>query len=227
MARARFGSRTLGACLLAVLGLSAFMAGGAQGSWLVGEGLLVDEKPLKAQAHNELILNVPSKLLEKLCTEVHLGGGSKVSPFPLSYMLLVLHLENCQTISQHKVVPGCKPTEPVVMKAHGTLIHHGGEDYLLLTPDDAVNNRFGRLDFPVATCALPDTNLSGSIVLQCLTQALSQSGTCLSHEKSHLVSEAPSVLFPGHGLLYGASAATLSGILNLELTSGENWSGHA
>lgn len=228
MTRARFGLKTLGTCLLVVLGMTALMASGAQASWLIGGNPLNGERALQISAHSESILQVPAKLLEKLCTTVSAGAGSKIETVigaPLNYILVILNFTNCQTIANHVVVPGCRPAEPVVIRAEGELFLHNGDEYILLTPDDAINNRFGRLDFPAATCALPDTNLTGSMVLECLTASLT-AGDCLTNEVNHRVSQAPVALFPGHGLLFGANAAALNGVMNFELVSGEVWSGH-
>jgi hypothetical protein len=227
MSYARQG-RGLGLCLLAVLGLMAFMAVGAQGKWLVGAGTLSGTKEVKVKAHSELVLSVPSKNLLKLCTEVSAGAGSLINSTPLGFILLVLSLTNCQTLINNVVQVNCKPKEPVVMKAKGQVFLHEGEEYILLTGDEEIAGgsfRFARIDFP-ETCALPDTNLSGSIVLECLNSSLGTAGNCLEHSVSHLVQQAPAALFPGDGLLYGINAATVSGIGNAELTSGETWSAH-
>jgi hypothetical protein len=213
---------------VAVLGMTAFMASGAQAKWLVGSGTLSGTKEVKAKAHTEFIMSVPSKNLKKLCTTVAAAAGSLINSAPLAFILLVLNYTNCQTLINDVVQPQCKHKEPIIMKAKGQVFLHEGEEYILLTGDEEVSPgvfRFGRLDFPEA-CALPDTNVTGSLVLEGLNSSLSTSGNFLEHVVSHLVQQASSALFPGHGLLYGTNSATLSGIANLELVSGETWSAH-
>jgi hypothetical protein len=227
MTRARFSAKALGPCLVAVLSLTAFMATSAQAKWLVGSGTLSGTKEVKIKAHTELVLSVPSQNLKKLCTEVSAGAGSLINSTPLGFILLVLNLTSCETIVSGVVQVKCKPKEPVKLSAKGQVFLHAGEEYILLEGDEVVGGvpRFARIDFP-EECALPDTNLSGSAVLECLTSSLNTSGSCLDHSVSHLVQQAPVSLFPGDGLKYGVNAATVSGIGNAELASGEAWSAH-
>jgi hypothetical protein len=63
------------------------------------------------------------------------------------------------------------------MSAKGQFFLHEGEEYILLEGHEVVGGvpRFGRLDFP-EECALPDTNLGGSVVVECLNSSLSTTG---------------------------------------------------
>jgi hypothetical protein len=227
MNRSRIGLKTLGVCVVAMLSLTAFMASSAQAKWLVGAGTLSGTKELKGKAHTEGILDVPSQNLEILCTAVAAGAGSLINSTPLAFILGVLNFTNCQTLVSKVVNAKCKPKEPIKATGKGQVFLHNGEEYVLLEGHEVVGavTRFARVEF-IEGCALPNTNVTGSVVLECLNASLSTSGNCLEHTASHLVQEAPAALFPSDGLKYGVNTANILGIANAELVSGEAWSAH-
>jgi hypothetical protein len=100
MTHARFSVKALGLCLVAVLGMAAFMASSVQAKWLVGTGTLSGTKEVKAKAHTKFkfIWPVPSQGLQKLCTAVAVAAGSLINSTPLAFILSVLNFTNCQCL---------------------------------------------------------------------------------------------------------------------------------
>lgn len=205
--------------VLAALSVLAPMPTSALAEWLVSE-TYKEVRVEQHESHGWLL--VPSKALKVLC-ETITTLDAKILFIPASGVLVIIHFEKCTTFSNEKESVGCTPKEPIVVKAEGTLIEHNASIYVLLTPDDTVNNRFTRIDFPGATCALPDTNITGSITLECLNLSL-EPDDCSSDELSHLFTQ--SSLGLGDQLLYGVSAATLDGVGEVRLVSDEAWSAH-
>ncbi len=134
---------------------------------------------------------------------------------------------------------GCKPKEPIVANGIGEGFLHPVKEltYLIVKPDQG--NRFTTLEFNEETCALPNAEIGGEIVGECLNEKLETmeeaSGhpdLCLEEAVHHLVQEAkaPRSLFKlSTELKYGANPAFIDGIADAFLTGtyeGKKWSGH-
>jgi len=229
MSHARVGVRAFGLCLVAALGLMAFMAAGAQATWLVKGATLAAkaDKPAEISNHSALgKLLVPAKNLTLDCTTLASDDGLLNPASGLGEVLGTLLFTGCSTLQpEGTTLAKCKPKEPIEAKGKGNLILHNADTYLLIEPEVAGGN-FTRIDFPVE-CALPDTNITGSLVLECLGPNLEKGKElCLKEEVTHLAQQAPTALFPSDGLFYGVSPATIDGVAKAKLTSGETWAGH-
>jgi hypothetical protein len=242
MTYARRVLRTLGACLFAALGLMAMTATGAQAAeeWLIEGARAPDPTPIHAAIHplkadlkKHVVFLIPAKKLEILCSELVSDDGLLIQN---TLILILLLFKKCDTIQNGVVLKSCQLAEPLDIGLLGHLFLHGEPKkltYILFEPDDKVLNRFGRFDFPEA-CALPDTNLNGAFVAECLGEKLEkkeETGTdyCLEELVHHLIQQAPEELFPKDVLLYGVNPALFDGILDLLLSGaneGKRWSGH-
>jgi hypothetical protein len=232
--------KTLGLCLMAALSLMAFV-GATQASalWLESGATITSKLPGNAKIvglENEhavahLVLVTPAKELEILCKAATALEGQL-----LSGTVLVsgkLSFSECQTFQKKVLSPGCKPSEPIVTEkilAH-LILHPAGElTYVLIEPE-APATKFALFDFNEETCALPDTNIAGSVAAECLGEewqlmATTKVDYCLSELKNHLITEAPRALFPSDVLKYGANETFIRGVLNVFLNTGNAFSGH-
>jgi hypothetical protein len=232
--------RMLGLGLMAALSLMAFV-GATQASalWLESGATIAANLPGNAKivglesehAVVHSVLEVPAKELEILCKAAKAAGGQL-----LSGTVLVsgkLEFSECQTFQKKVLSKGCTPAEPIVSEkilAH-LILHPAGElTYALIEPE-APATRFALIDFNEETCALPDTNVTGSVVAECLGEewqlmATTKVDYCLSELKNHLITEAPRALFPSDVLKYGANEAFIHGVLNVFLNTGNPFSGH-
>jgi hypothetical protein len=236
MSYARHGRR-LGVCLVAALGLMGLMAAGAQATWLVNGATLAAKagKAVEVLNHSAVITKlIPAKNLAIDCKLVHSDDGLLNPASGVGEILGTLLLTECTTLQPiGTAVAKCKLKEPEEIKGKGNLFLHNGDTYILLEPEEGI---FTRVDFP-EECALPDTNIAGSIVLECLGPNLEKGkDLCLKEEVTHLFQEAPSSLFAGQteggvtlpkdGLLYGVSPLTIDGVVKATLASKETWAGH-
>lgn len=245
--------RMLGLGLMAALSLMAFAGatqasalwleeGNAIGSNLEGNAKIVGLEGNTTVVHN--VLEVPAKELEILCKKVKAAKDSLL----LSGTVLVkglLEYEECENFQKKVLSKGCKPKEPIVASVLGHLILHPTEGskltWALLEPEEGQKN-FAEIDYNEETCALPDAEVAGSVVVECLGEKYELMATtgvdyCLEELVNHLITEAPRALFlkeepvgskkfVGDILKYGANEAFIKGVLSVALNTGSKWSGH-
>jgi hypothetical protein len=241
MSQATKGLRVLGVSLLAALGLMAFSAVVAQGAWLES-GVEIKENlagtatihPLPGTGIVDGRLNVPSQNLEISCSELETKEGKLVTGSNPPLASGTLNFKNCETFQKGKLNKGCKPAEPISSgKIHGVLKldETNKLTYILILPE--TGELFTTIDFNIDTCALPDAEIKGNVPSECLNEALetmeaSGKDFCLEEMKHHLIQEATNhTLYPG-GLKYGSGgvAASITGILDVKLNTGNPFSGH-
>jgi hypothetical protein len=217
------GLKALGLSFLAVLGLMAFMAAGASANWLVeGKELHVTEE-VAVKTHVEGNLLVPAQKLEIKCTIVE---GKDLLLQALSTLASgKVAFKGCVTTQNGKLAPNCDPiNQPITAGGTAHLILHNGAEYVLFKP---VGGLFTTVEFDPAKCALvEDSEVTGTLVAECLTEALG-AGNCLNEEVAHLLrAHANQALF-GAGLFFGENSATLDGIAATALAGkAAKWSGH-
>jgi hypothetical protein len=249
--------KTLGLCFVAALGLVALVASSASATWLV-EGATVVEKEVTAEVHplkngeKHVVVLVPAKELEQLCEKVTTSGGKIYNG---TLLLATLEFTKCKTFQKGKESPGCKPKEPIVTKIRAHLILHPASEltWLLVEPDlknakgeeiAPPGSKFTTIEYNEETCALPNSEIKGEIVHECLTEdlktmeeALNKPDLCLSELVNHLTQEVPGAQRSLFGitaekeLKYGANPMFIDGILKWFLVeggaaTGKRWSGH-
>lgn len=231
--------KALSLCLMAALGLMAFLASGAQAEWLLEGKVITENTPFHGVIHplekepktKHLVLLVPAKEIEILCAKLVIDEGVLLSGASLAALGLLLFSE-CETFQKKVLSKGCKPKEPIDAKVIGKLILHEKLNYILIEPD--LTKNFTVIDFNEETCALPDTEVNGSVVVECMGEKLELKEVtgidyCLEELVHHLITEASRKLFPADVLKYGANEAFLDGIVDLLLSGkdeGKKWSGH-
>ena len=244
MNQGKHGLRAFGLAIVAVLGLMALMAAGAQANWLI---LLKENDPtsIDTPTSNVLVKVVKHTAdMTDLITGVNLSilckkiEGDDVLLIPgtattatASGTLLFSECEGIEK-STGKTAANCKPAEPI--QAAGkmlTVLHTNGRNYLLFEPESG--KPFTTIKFS-ELCALTETsNITGELVFEC--GLLNGSGVfvgedCKNHQKVHLMQQAPEALFPGQ-LKYGTHVSTVDGIVADELVgapfTGLSWSGEA
>jgi len=231
--------KMLGLGLMAALSLTAFVgvtqasavwleSGTTIASNLEGNAKIVGLESEHAVVHG--VLEVPAKELKILCKKSAADDGLLLSGTVLVKGTLLF--TECETFQKEKLSAGCKPIEPIVGKALGHLILHptGELTYVLIEPEEGAT-RFARIEFNEEKCALPNTDVTGSVVAECLGeewQLMASTGVdyCLSELVNHLITEAPRSLFPSDVLKYGANEAFIRGVLSVALNTGNKWSGH-
>ena len=230
------GFGALGLSLLAIAGLMAFMAAGAQASeksWLVLGADIAANQKVEVSTHKEFILDVPTETnLEILCLtvagdDVLITAGTTTGSGTLLFTNCKIFQNGVEkTACEKKVTGGVVEglLEPITVSGKGKLILHGGKNYVLFEPTVA-GGVLGPVRFD-PPCPLPETNnLKGSLVAECLTSALVASD-CATQELVHLFQQAPEALFPEDKITYGTKTAKVLGIAKAELASGEPWCGH-
>jgi hypothetical protein len=235
------GARVFALSFLAIAGLMAFMAVGAQASekaWLLlGVDIPANQKVL-AEAHTEGNLKVKEETnLEILCKTIETED-----------LLLIkstteakgkVKFTNCKTWQNGAdITTNCKPVEPITAGGIALLILHPVEKplvYVLFEPE-TVGGNFSQIKFK-SPCALPETNnVKGSLVAECATLVedkekepvvkLIVGETCLTERVLHLLQPASAELFKEDGLIYAKKTAVLSGTVSVVLENGEPWCGH-
>lgn len=186
-------------------------------------------------------VEIPAKELELLCA----SAKAKDELLLTGTVLLkkTVELTECKTFQKKKESTGCKPSEPIVAKALEHLILHEtvlngekeellekGFTYVLIEPEEG-KKQFTTVDFNEETCALPDTEATGTVVAECLGEKYelevnTKVDYCLQELVNHLLTEAPRKLFTKDILKYGANEMFIKGVLNLFLNTGNKWSGH-
>jgi hypothetical protein len=219
------GLKVLGLSLVAVLGLMAFLAAGAQAS---EQAWLVEAKDITA----------PQKVIGK----VHVEGNLEVEKETnLEILCAVIETENLELINATVEAKGkvkfktckawqagaekaaCKPVEPIVAGGKARLILHNAKNYVLFEPEVAGGN-FAQIKFK-EPCALPEVNnVKGNLVAECLKAENLAAVDCAQEEKVHLL-KANEVLF-ADALTYATKAAKLLGVAAVELENGKPWCGH-
>jgi hypothetical protein len=230
----RNGLKVLGLSLVAVLGLMAFMAVGAQANWLILEGAKVVESDavVEVEKHTEGNLLVKEETnLEILCSVVETDPTAKILLLEKSTIAHGhLIFKTCKTWQAGKESPNCKPVEPILAGGLAKVIlHTNGENYVLFEPLTAGGN-FTQLKFK-EPCALPElNNVKGTFVAECgkLEPANTFVHTdCKNHEVTHLVRQASTTLFPEDVLKYGTKTALIDGIAAVRLAEPEKFKGAA
>jgi hypothetical protein len=233
---------------MAVLGLMAVSASGAQAieGWLVNKETLTKKvtgeaviHPLKNGTVHGVLL-VPAKELEILCKKLKTSEGLLET---VVLVLGILEFTECETFQKKVLNKNCKPKEPITATVLAHLFLHNALTYVLLEPDGAngePGKKFTLIDFNEETCALPDSEVKGEAVAECLDEELKtmeeatgKPDLCLVDLVNHLIQEAPSRSLFGiteaKELKYGANPAFIDGILKAFLTGehkGMTWSGH-
>jgi hypothetical protein len=228
----RNGLKVLGLSLVAVLGLMAFMAVGAQAGWLIEKVEIAAETEVTAKAHTPGILTIAKKNIELKCTEL---GAQSLKLIPKTTAKGEIQFKNCVTISpigSGTVQASCKPVEPIKASGQAKLILHpevGGKNYVLFEPATG-STKFAIVEFP-GGCALVETSeITGHLVVECgkLVSEKFVGGDCKEEEATHLV-QPNETLFPTDTLNFGKNAATLKGIAAVTLAganAGKLWAGH-
>jgi hypothetical protein len=230
--------RTLGLCLMAALSLMAFV-GATQASalWLesgvtIASNLEINAKVVGLEAAHSVVhvvLEIPAKEFELLCKKVVAAKDGLLLTGTVLIKKL-LEFTECENFQKKVLSKGCKPSEPIVFSFLSHLILHAELTYILDEPEEG-QTRFASIDYNEETCALPDSTITGSLVLECLGEewqlmATTKVDYCLSELKNHLITEAPRALFPSDVLKYGANEMFFRGVLSLALNTGNPFSGH-
>jgi hypothetical protein len=228
----------LGVSLLTALGLMGLTAVVAQAEgWLstITQNLPAhaDIHPLKENEIKNVVASVPSQKLELLCRELETKEGKLVADTSPPLATGTLNFQNCETFQKGKLNKGCKPKEPISMEVDIKLKLDKSTKLTYATVLPASGEIFTTLDFNEELCALPDTDIKGSIPVECLNEKLEtmeeaagNPDFCLEDMKHHLIQEvANHTLFPGT-LLYGKSEMFISGIFDLFLDTENPFSGH-
>lgn len=210
------GLRVFGLSILAVLGLMAFMAGGAQANWLIETA----GKELKENASVEVTqvgtgkLIVEKKNIEFQCStltskELKLVASSAKGEGSVEF-------SGCKAFSppgSGKESKNCNPiNQPIKASGLVLVVLHEGKNYLLFEENGAT---------PFATvkvgelCALVETsNVTGDLTAECGdlegTPVAWVFLDCSNMAVLHLIRPAPAALFPNK-LKFGANEAKLEG----------------
>jgi len=253
MSCSKHGVKALGLSLIAALGLMALSAAGAQGQtigWLVNQAFInanqtieAEIHPLKATAPVEKHLVLDGTALgatvKILCENLVVDGGvlfgevaNKEKSEGLATNLL---FSNCQTFLEGKLSEECKPTEAIKAPVKFRAILDNSLTYILFEPDEA-GKPFATILFPNSLCLLkPSRIVSGSVVVECLTEDLktmtedpTHRDLCLTDLTNHLIKEAsPQSLFGTDGLTFAGNPANLLGIAKVFLPGKANtWAVH-
>jgi hypothetical protein len=231
--------RMLGLGLMAALSLMAFVgATQASAEWnesgsiiasnLEGNAKIVGLETEQAVVHG--VLSVPAKELEILCKKVTAGKDSLLIA-KSSEVKGTLEFTECANFQKKVESKGCKPAEPITTtKIVGRLILHEGRNYVLIEPEAGPSTKFATIDYNEETCALPDADVTGSTVAECLGEKYELSATtkvdyCATELVNHLITEAPRTLFTKDILKYGANEAFIKGVVSVGLNTGNKWSG--
>ena len=230
------GLKVLSLSLLAIAGLMAFMAAGAQASeksWLVLGADIAANQEVEVSRHKEFILDVAEENeLEILCLtvtgdDVLLGAGTTTVAGTLLFTNCKIFQKKEEKTACNKKVNGLGKVEgllePIIASGKGLLILHEKKNYILFEPEITGGN-FAQIRFD-PPCALPEVNnVKGSFVFECLTSALAASD-CAVEELVHLL-QPNEALFPEDKITYGTKAMKLLGVAKAVLASDEPWCGH-
>jgi hypothetical protein len=231
MSHRKYGLRVIGLCLMAVLGLMAFSAVGAQAA-----EFLVNKKPIVKPLLPEIQAEIDT--LNTLLTKLSGGQTIDIDCLEVKVDTGLLHengdglgtilFSNCSTKVNGTLTPGCKPLgEPIIATALALVILHkdllGNEEpYILFEPQTGTT--FTTLKFKEETCIIPpEVPITGSAVFKdCKLELLEEKVTHLFEE----VQLDPSL---GDGLFFGKQKAFIDGSTNWFLIGehkGMTWSAH-
>ena len=237
MKHRKHGLRALGLSSVAVLGLMAFMAAGAQAE---AKFLYLEKGVLKTLAgesepftslHTDIALSVPAKNLRILCPRVLSNIGSRLLGTNLTPFGGVGHGEvnflECKSflISTGAEQKNCVPRSPAAPAGE---IRTAGLVKLILHPANNTMMLFEKLIAPLATIQFPELcalftegTLTGSLVAECgeLKPALTfLGGNCATHRVTQLLKSVSEALAKelGDALKFGSSPAFVEGIATVQ-----------
>jgi hypothetical protein len=219
MTYTKHGLRVLVLCLAAAFSLLAVTAVAAQAaSWDVGGSALASDTQgvtAAATSGSEFLLLVPAKELIIHCKKVVADSPGSVLNLDGSATADLLFSE-CTTLSKGVLQKNCDPGT-ILAGVKALQILHNGVDYLLFEPSLATGV-FATITFG-GLCSLPSpTNITGSIVAECLT-------SCQTSSTSFDIKQASTTLFPTDVLKYGTSEALLDGTALVGITGGGAFNG--
>ncbi len=253
MSHSKHGVRVLGLCLVAALGLMAFMAAAAQAQtgWLVNKAFITADANVHAVIHpladgkkHSVLLSTfgaTNTPVEILCETLETEGGKLINNASAEGKIK-LKFTKCETFLKAVKSAPCKPKEPILAstKFHA-LLHTTGDKktYLLFEPEVA-GTPFTTIETSEECAFGLKTQITGELVAECLNEKLEKNGAgtdyCLEDLVHHLIQEAPEKLFeligkPGSfdGLLFGTRTALLDGIADALLSApnlGQTWAVH-
>ncbi len=224
-AKAKCRFRALGLSFVAVLGLMGLMAVGASAGWLIEGSYISLHEPVAVSAHQEGNLLVAEQELEILCATVE---SENFRLWVVGTASGSVEFSECKTWQNGKEQPGCSPqNEPIVAGANANPVLHSSVNYVHIEPFGS--GAFTTVQFNPAKCALvEDSEITGSLVIECLTAKLAASD-CKNSEAVHNLRAAPSQALFKAGLSFGENQAVLDGVVAVELAgenSGAAWAGH-
>jgi hypothetical protein len=221
MSHRKFGLRAFGLSILAVLGLMAVMAAGAQAEYKVAGVKLTANEAVAVETDETGNLLVPAQELEIKCTEVE---GENLTLVPETEVTGKLKFKNCVTFQKKAESKNCKPVEPITAGGKGHLVLNAAKTktYVLFEPNKNAKNEFE--PFTVVhfgeLCALGEENpVTGFLAAECLTEAL-VANKCETEQAKHLLKQAPATEFADE-LKFGKNPATLDGVAAAKL-NGKN-----
>jgi len=223
------GLKAFGLSFVAVLGLMAFMAVGAQGAFLYLEGgvtktLAVESEPT-ISAHTPGILLVEKKNLKLECKKVESDPTAKVKLLANS---TVAHghliFKECEswTISPNTLQGKCTPKSTgaaageILAGGLAELVLHPASNTMVLFKP-LTGKPFATIEFP-ETCALFEAaNVTGSLLAECgeLKPANTYvGGNCATHRVEQLLKSVTQALGESQGdiLKFGENIALVNGI---------------
>ena len=231
MGHRKNGLKAFGLSFLAVLGLMAFVAAGAQANWEVEGKELTTNETVKVEQVSVAKLVVSAKNIEFQCAKVAQETGLKLVAKSGTAEGKV-KFSSCKAFSP----PGsgtesknCNPKEPIVAGGKALLKLHNGQSYVLFEPPTE-GGKFTTVEVG-ELCALTETSdVTGETVFECgeLNSGLWLHEDCATSKISHDVRPASASLFPTEKLSFGKSEATLAGDALVELNGtniGKSWAG--
>jgi hypothetical protein len=231
MSIAKRGPKTLGLSLIAVLGLMAFIATGAQANWEVEGKELTANETVAGKGHTVWGLSVEKKNLEIQCTTTASTSTLLAKSGTAEGETKLTGCTTFSPIGSGKVNSNCKPKEPIALGFKILLILHNGNVYLLLE-GKKTGGKLGTIEFS-ELCALTESSeLLGSRVDEC--GHLIEPGhtwvflDCANGEARHYIRPASRLLFLSDLFKFGSNEAEVSGITELELSGankGKTWGG--
>jgi hypothetical protein len=169
-----------------------------------------------------------------LCTVAAVDNGLLINSEKAEGTATILFTV-CEVFLNGALSAECKPTEPIVSKVKFKAILDSSLTYVLFEPEVA-GQPLADILFPNALCVLkPLRAVTGSVVVECLTEDLktmtedaSKRDLCLTDLTNHLIKEAsPQSLFGTDGLAFAGKSAVLLGIGSAFLPSkSSTWAVH-
>lgn len=225
MSHAKYSFKTLCISVLTTLGLMALMAASVEAAalWdvqLPREKLLLNEA-IDIEDLGEGLLSVPAINLVIHCKKLEDHGALLAAETGTAQGTL-LHSE-CLTLSNGVDQPNCKPIEPIVSAVlilQELAVPNGAVK--LLAEHLGSEKKFATIKYP-GTCALPETNVKGSVLFECVSGPTHATLLSCFHDRVTQYLK-PTVAQTGDSLSYGLSAATISGVIEVKM-SGATYAG--